>query len=127
MCASFQNFLWKRPDDFRTVTRAHVIAWRETLEVGALSAATIRRKLSAFSSLFDYLCEHNAVSGNPVDGVKRPMANSNEGSTPTLSDEQVRRLLESPPVDTLRGIRDRPFSLPCSIMAFAVRSCAACA
>jgi hypothetical protein len=33
-------------------------------------------KLSALSSLFDYLCEHNAVAGNPVDGVKRPMANS---------------------------------------------------
>ena len=29
----------------------------------------IRRKLSALSSLFDYLCERNAVAGNPVDGV----------------------------------------------------------
>ena len=32
--------------------------------------SSIRRKLSALSSLFDYLCERNAVSGNPVDGVK---------------------------------------------------------
>ena len=50
-------------------------------------------KLSALSSLFDYLCEHNAVAGNPVYGVKRPMANSNEGSTPALGDAQARKLL----------------------------------
>jgi len=106
--SEFSEFLGlKRPEEFRTVTRAHVIAWRETLENRDLSAPTIRRKLSALSSLFDYLCERNAISGNPVDGVKRPMANSNEGSTPALSDQQARRLLEAPPDDTLKGIRDR--------------------
>jgi transposase len=57
--------------------------------------------------LFDYLCEHNAIAGNPVDGVKRPMANGNEGSTPALGDAQARRLLEAPPADTLKGVRDR--------------------
>jgi integrase/recombinase XerD len=36
-----------------------------------LSGASIRRKLSALSSLFDYLCERNAAVGNPVDSVKR--------------------------------------------------------
>jgi integrase len=45
--------------------------------------------------------------GNPVDGVKRPAANGNEGSTPALSDAQVRRLLNAPPDDTLKGRRDR--------------------
>jgi site-specific recombinase XerD len=91
----------------RTVARAHVIAWRKNMEARTLSAATIRRKLSALSSLFDYLCERNAVAGNPVDGVKRPMANGNEGSTPALGDAQARRLLEAPPPDTLKGVRDR--------------------
>ena len=69
--------------------------------------ASIRRKLSALSSLFDYLCERNAVAGNPVDGVKRPTANSNEGSTPALGDAQARKLLDAPPEDTLKGKRDR--------------------
>ena len=91
----------------RTVTRAHVIAWRKDMEIRSLSPASIRRKLSALSSLFDYLCERNAVAGNPVDGVKRPMANNNEGSTPALGDAQARRLLEAPPRDTLKGVRDR--------------------
>ena len=84
-----------------------MIVWRETLEGRELSAPTIRRTLSALSSLYEYLCERNAVASNPVDGVKRPIANSNEGSTPPLSDEQARRLLEAPPEDTLKGVRDR--------------------
>lgn len=93
--------------ELRTITRAHVIAWRKDLESRELSPASIRRKLSALSSLFDYLCERNAVAGNPVDGVKRPMANGNEGSTPALGDAQARRLLDAPPADTLKGLRDR--------------------
>ena len=56
----------------RSVARSHIIGWRKDMESRKLSAATIRRKLSALSSLFDYLCERNAVAGNPVDGVKRP-------------------------------------------------------
>ena len=69
-----------------------------------LEPTTIRRKLSALSSLFDYLCERNAVAGNPVDGVKRPTANGNEGSTPALGDAQARTLLDAPPADTLGAI-----------------------
>jgi integrase/recombinase XerD len=80
---------------------------RKDMERRDLSPATIRRKLSALSSLFDYLCERNAITGNPVDGVKRPMANGNEGSTPALGDPQARKLLEAPPADTLKGVRDR--------------------
>src|SRR5271165_2943009 len=81
--------------------------FRSPREARGLSPSSIRRKLSALSSLFDYLCERNAVSGNPVDGVKRPMANGNEGSTPALGDAQARKLLEAPPADTLKGARDR--------------------
>jgi len=95
------------PEEMRLVTRAHVIAWREQIETRELAPATVRRKLSALSSLFDYLCEKNAVTHNPVNGVKRPMANSNEGTTPALSDSQARRLLDAPAADTLKGKRDR--------------------
>jgi integrase/recombinase XerD len=91
----------------RSVGRSHVIAWRKEMERRGLASSTVRRKLSALSSLFDYLCERNAVTGNPVDGVKRPMANGNEGSTPALGDAQARKLLEAPLAGTLKGVRDR--------------------
>ena len=93
--------------EFRIVTRAHVIAWRDELVKRQLGAATIRNRLSALASLFDYLCEKNAVTHNPVDGVKRPASNNNEGTTPALGDHQARKLLNAPAADTLKGKRDR--------------------
>jgi integrase/recombinase XerD len=36
-----------RPEEFRVVTRAHVIAWRDELDHRPLSATTIRHRLSA--------------------------------------------------------------------------------
>lgn len=95
------------PEEMRLVTRAHVIAWRDILDARELSPATIRRKLSSISSLFDYLCEKNAVTHNPVKGVKRPASNANEGTTPALSDQQARTLLNAPPENTVKGKRDR--------------------
>jgi integrase/recombinase XerD len=106
--SEFMRFAGLRSSvDLRTVTRAHVIAWRKDLEQRKLKPASIRRKLSALSALFDYLCERNAVSSNPVDGVRRPMANGNEGSTPALSDAQALDLLKAPSGKTLKGLRDR--------------------
>lgn len=95
------------PQAFRQVGRAHILAWRRELEQRALAGATIRRKLSALSSLFDALCEANAVAGNPVDGVKRPKVSSQEGSTPAIGDHQARMLLAAPDGATLKGMRDR--------------------
>jgi integrase/recombinase XerD len=131
--AEFMGFVGiTRPEEFRTVTRAHVIAWRDDVvqreyvkqkeqsaaplfdeelepevEIKKTSAATVRRKLSALSSLFEYLCEKNAVTHNPVKGVKRPNEGSYEGKTPALSDAQARHLLAAPDAESLKGKRDR--------------------
>ncbi|MHC8347693.1 tyrosine-type recombinase/integrase [Pseudomonas sp. RT6P73] len=95
-------------DEFRSVTRAHVLAWRAQLETRRLAGATIRRKLAALASLFDHLLESNAVAGgNPVHGVKRPKIETNEGKTPALGDGQAKLLLEAPDAETLKGARDR--------------------
>ncbi|KPB50654.1 tyrosine-type recombinase/integrase [Pseudomonas coronafaciens] len=95
-------------DDFRQVTRSHVLAWRADLEQRSLAAATIRRKLAALASLFNHLLENNAVpGGNPVHGVKRPRIESNEGKTPALGDNQAKQLLDATDTETLKGLRDR--------------------
>jgi len=97
----------ERPEDFRTVTRSHVLLWRKQLEAREVQGSTIRRKLAALSSLFEYLCERNAVTSNPVKGVKRPKVETYEGKTPAIGDHQARRLLDAPRPDTLKGKRDR--------------------
>jgi integrase/recombinase XerD len=96
-----------RPEEFRDVTRSHVIAWRDDLMQRALSRMTVRHRLAALSSLFEYLCEKNAVTHNPVKGVKRPGVESYEGKTPALGDHQARRLLDAPEGASVKGKRDR--------------------
>ena len=92
----------ERPEEFRTVTRAHVIAWRDDLRTRvtrrgeAWSDASIRHRLSALAALFEYLCDQNAVTHNPVKGVARPKSESGEGKTPALGDHQARKLLDAP-------------------------------
>ena len=97
----------RQPGEFRIVTRSHVIAWRDDLVARALSGMTIRHRLAALSSLFEHLCESNAVTHNPVKGVKRPPVESYEGKTPALGDHQARALLEAPDTLSLKGKRDR--------------------
>jgi site-specific recombinase XerC len=79
-------------DEFRVVTRSHVLAWRADLETRGLAGATIRRKLAALARLFDHLLENNAVAGgDPVHNVKRPKIESNEGKSPALGDFRFNR------------------------------------
>ena len=114
-----------RPEEFRTVTRAHVIAWRDDLARRGLGGATIRHRHAALSSLFEYLCEKNAVTHNPVKGVKRPKAESGEGKTPAIGDHQARELLDRhPATKPSRRSATAPSCRPCSITRCAARSCA---
>src|SRR5476649_199992 len=95
-----------RPEEFRTVTRAHIIAWRDQLTGRGLGVPTIRHRLAALASLFEYLCEKNAVTHNPVKGVERPVPETYEGKTPALGDREARQLLAAPAGNTLKAKRD---------------------
>ncbi len=104
----FTNFTGiKKPEEFREVNRAHIIAWRDELVSRTLSSMTIRHRLAALSSLFEYLCDKNTVTHNPVKGVKRPAIESSEGKTPALGDHQARKLLDIPDSGSLKGKRNR--------------------
>jgi site-specific recombinase XerD len=104
----FMKFIGiERPDEFREITRAHIIAWRDDLKYRELSGTTIRHRLAALSSLFEYLCDRNAVTHNPVKGIKRPSVEGYQGKTPAIGDHQARSLLVSPNNALLKGKRDR--------------------
>ena len=94
-------------EDLGTLTRAHVIAWRQALLRRGLKSATIRRKLAALASMYDYLCEKYITPINPVDGVKRPATSSQEGATPIISNEKARNVFDRIDATTLKGKRDR--------------------
>ncbi len=94
---------------------------------GAGSAARqIRRRLAALASLFEYLCEKNAVTHNPVKGVERPRTESGEGKTPAIGDHQARKLLEAPQEETVKSRRDRAILSTLLFQRYGARNCASC-
>lgn len=95
------------PERLREAAPEQVEAWREALLARSLRPATVRRKLSALSSLFDELLARGAVRTNPVRGVGRPADDEGGHAAPVLTGEQARRLLDAPPAGTLKGLRDR--------------------
>lgn len=97
----------ERPDAFREISRAPIIAWRDGLKYRELSGTIIRHRLAALSSLFEYLCDRHAVTHNPVKAIKRPSVEDDEGQTAALGNHQARGLLDSPNNVSLKGKRDR--------------------
>ena len=96
------------PDQMRQVDHRAVIAWERIMrEEQRAAASTVRRRLSALSSLFKHLVRHGAASRNPVVDVARPSINRAEGSTAAFSKAEARRLLDAPTPDTIAGLRDR--------------------
>ena len=92
-----------RPEEFRTVTRAHIIAWRDDLVRRGLGGSTIRHRLASLASLFEYLCEKNAVTHSPVKDGERPKAESSEGKTPAIGDHQASKLLDAPQAESIKS------------------------
>ena len=96
------------PEQLRQVDHRAVIAWERTMrETERAAASTVRRRLSALSSLFKHLVRHGAAARNPVVDVARPVINREEGSTAAFSKAQARQLLDVPSLDTVAGLRDR--------------------
>ena len=84
-----------------------VIAWRDQLMSETDSADTVRTKLSVIRSLYDYLIAAGLVGHNPADTklVAVP-AQSDELAGRALTNDEVRRLLDVPDIETAEGARD---------------------
>ena len=69
------------------------------------SKATIARKLATLRSFYKFLVKRNHISENPVTVVRTP---KQEKKLPRfLEYEEVKRLLDTPPINTWLGARDR--------------------
>ena len=95
-------------EELRKVDHRVVMAWERLMrEEQGKEATTVRRRLSALSSLFTHLVKFGVVDKNPVREVERPVVNRREGMTLAFSQKQARKVLDAPPDDTIRGLRDR--------------------
>ncbi|HEY7119031.1 MAG TPA: tyrosine-type recombinase/integrase [Tepidisphaeraceae bacterium] len=93
--------------ELRQVNRAAVVAWQNLMKERGAKPRTIRRRLSALSSLFAHLVAHRAADANPVRDIKRPRVNRRQGTTRAFSAKEARKILDAPDASTLLGLRDR--------------------
>ncbi|MBN1457822.1 MAG: tyrosine recombinase XerC [Sedimentisphaerales bacterium] len=69
------------------------------------SKSTVARKLATLRSFYKFLVKRNHLSNNPVTSIRTP---KQEKKLPLfLEYEDIQRLLNTPPVDTWLGARDR--------------------
>jgi integrase/recombinase XerD len=93
--------------ELRQVNRAAVVAWQNIMKERGTKPRTIRRRLSALSSLFAHLVAHRAADVNPVRDIKRPRVNRRQGTTRAFSPKEARKILDAPDPNTIHGLRDR--------------------
>ncbi len=99
-CAQFLAWSENHVNDVRAITPMHVAAY---IELHPGSPQTIKQH----KMLFDYRVVNQIVPVNPPGPVKGPTHVVKRGKTPVLSVEDARTLLDSIPLDSLQGLRDR--------------------
>ncbi len=95
-----------RVDQLLLLAQTDVVrAYLAFLNEKQYSKTTIARKLATLRSFYKFLIKRNQVSSNPVTAVRTP---KQEKKLPRfLEYEEVKKLLETPPMDSWLGARDR--------------------
>ena len=87
------------------VTRDLVIGYLDTLRRQGLAESSIIRKLACIKSFFRFLAEEDYIPSNPLSVVSLPRKTR---ILPEIPDEvEIRKLLDSVPVTSCTGCRDR--------------------
>src|SRR4051812_13734556 len=72
-----------------------------------MAKPTVKQHLAAIRMLFDWLVVGQILASNPAHAVRGPKHVVKRGTTPVLTADQARRLIEGIDVSTLVGLRDR--------------------
>lgn len=76
--------------------RVHIDLWvRQLVDAGAAASSTSRR-LSALSSWYRHLVEHDLIPANPAAAVRRPTVDPDHTSTVGLDRDQTRAAASAP-------------------------------
>lgn len=73
-------------------TRGHVDAWARLMQQDGAAPRTVARRIAAMASWYGYLTDEGVIASSPVEHVRRPPI-SQDGETPGLNREELRRLL----------------------------------
>jgi site-specific recombinase XerD len=100
---------WCDAHEVRSITAVrppHVAAWIEARQ-RVLATQTVKQGLAALRHLFDWLVTGQVMAANPAGSVRGPSHAAKAPSTPVLTPEQARALIDSIDVADPAGLRDR--------------------
>jgi site-specific recombinase XerD len=89
-----------------TIRPFDVAAYVEGLQQ-TLSPPGVKQQLAAVRMLFDWMITGQVLPMNPAAAVRGPKHVVKTGQTPVLEPADWRKLMDSIPADTVRGLRDR--------------------
>lgn len=84
----------------------HVAAYIEYCGT-QFSAPTVKQRLAALRSLFDWMVRNGTMTNNPAMSVRGPSHDVQRGKTPILAATEAKDLLDSIPTETAIDLRDR--------------------
>ncbi|OAV60810.1 site-specific tyrosine recombinase XerD [Enteractinococcus helveticum] len=100
----------ERVDDVTTITAHHLAGFLQALSSGShnmgnLAQSSVNRVFIAARGWHRFMFLENTTSTNPAAEIKPPKTGQQlpEG----LSIDEITRLLDTPPIDTAQGLRDR--------------------
>jgi site-specific recombinase XerD len=105
-CARFLRSCEDRGLTLASIRPTHVASWVERLREKH-GAAGVKQQLAAVRMLFDWLIIGQVVPVNPAAAVRGPKLVVKTGKTPVLDAGEWRKLIDSIPTETVRGLRDR--------------------
>jgi site-specific recombinase XerD len=98
--AAWLDWLAARHVDVLEARRIHVDLWtRGLLDAGA-AHSSVARRLSALTSWYRHLGEHDLIATNPAAAVRRPKVDPDHTNTVGLDRDQARALLIAADTDT---------------------------
>ena len=103
-CEKFLNWCESKNVTLRKLEPIHIAAYVENMSG---STPTIKQHTAAIRQLLDYLTNKGILEYNPALSVKTPRHSITKGKTPVMESEDVRKLFDSLPINTLVGLRDR--------------------
>jgi len=90
-----------------SITPVHIAGWLDAMALQGLTAPTLKQRLAALVTLFEFLVAEQIVPRNPAKIVDGPRHVIQRGSTPVLSGDEMLQLLDAIDTTTLIGKRDR--------------------
>lgn len=103
--AKFAAHLETQLEPGQSIDLTVISSWMAKLSTGGLNARSLARHLSAIRGLLRFLVREGSIAQDPTERAARPRLGRRLPKT--LTERDIIALLDTPGVDSLRGLRDR--------------------